>query len=109
MRKLLYWTATLATLGSAFAGFVTLRTFIAPATQPGLFSCVGLKVLGTSPCPFGLGLFALLAGYSWYLVAATLNQNRLLVLRLIATAGLAFSGWIASRELALPALTLGPR
>ncbi len=109
MPKLLYWVAALSTVGTFFAGTVTLRTLIAPASQPGLFSCVGLKVLGLSPCPFGLGLFALLAAYSWYLVKGTLGTRSLLTLRLIAAAGLTFSGWVAWRELFLPALTLGSR
>lgn len=98
----------LGALGTLFAGGVTLRSYIAPATEPGIFSCVGFKVFGYSPCPYGLTLFfliTLLAALMWKI--PNLYPRLRTPLLVLAIVGVLFSGWVAWREIGLPAVTLG--
>lgn len=108
MRKLLLAIFYLSTLGTLFAASVTVRQAVAPATQPGFFSCVGLSVFGLSPCPYGLGIFALLALMSGFVVWGSLSLSRAIwPLRAVGLVGVVFSGWVVWREVCLPAITLG--
>ena len=105
-RAYLITVLILSILGTLFAASVTLRQAIAPATEPGLFSCVGLSILGLSPCPYGLGLFSILTLLSAFMLYR--QAVWLLWLRLTAVIGVGFSGWVVWRELCLPAIQLGP-
>lgn len=96
----------LALAGTAFATVVSLRQWLAPTTEPGILSCVGLSILGLSPCPYGLGLFLLLTIISGLMIYQ--HKNWLKFLRLTAVAGVIFSGWVVWRELCLPAIQAGP-
>lgn len=99
---------SLSVLGTLFALTVTLRQAIAPTGEPGLLSCAGLSIWGLSPCPYGLALFTLAALLSGFSLFKTQRSAQLLwPLRLTATAGVLFSGWVAWRELCVPALALG--
>ncbi len=96
----------LSVTGVIFAAIVTIRQIIAPATEPGIFSCVGLSILGLTPCPYGLTLFILLAILSGLMLK---KQTKLLIwLKLTAVIGVIFSGWVSWRELCLPAIQKGP-
>ncbi|MBI5465800.1 MAG: hypothetical protein HY974_00755 [Candidatus Kerfeldbacteria bacterium] len=109
MGKLLKATFILSIIGTLFAGTVTLRQYLAPATEPGIFSCVGFKVLGLSPCPYGLTFFlilAVLSGLMFY-QGQKYFAKLLWPLRLVAWGGVIFSGWVGWRELVSPALTFG--
>jgi hypothetical protein len=98
----------LSLAGTLFAGSVTARQYISPAGEPGLFSCVGLSIFGLSPCPYGLALFISILVVSSLMLWTNLSFNRLLGwLRLVTTAGVLFSGWVAWRELCAPALAMG--
>ncbi|MBU1039265.1 hypothetical protein KKC17_03545 [Patescibacteria group bacterium] len=108
MNKILKSISCLSCLGTLFALTVTLRQYIAPANEPGIFSCVGLKIFGLSPCPFGLGFFALLLLSS--LLALRQKSNWFSspkTIRFFAWAGTLFSGWVAWREIGLPILIRG--
>ena len=96
----------LAIVGAIFAGAVTARQLIAPATEPGIFSCVGLSIFGLSPCPYGLTLFLLLSVISGLMVWRQLSWHRWL--QLVAAVGVGFSGWVVWRELCLPLIQGGP-
>lgn len=98
----------LSLLGTLFALTVTLRQYVAPTDQPGILSCVGLKIWGLSPCPYGLTLFFLL----WLTAGLMLKRLwrgklALISLRLLAVGGVLFSGWVAWRELGLPLVAKG--
>lgn len=96
----------LAIVGTIFASLVTARQFISPATEPGVFSCVGLSIYGLSPCPYGLTIYifiTLISGLILYKQKELINW-----LRLISFGGVIFSGWVAWREICLPALQKGP-
>ncbi len=108
MRNTLRAIVILSFVGVLFAGSVTLRQYVSPASEPGLFSCVGLSIFGLSPCPYGLALFVLLLIISGLmLLGKTAPQKGLPWLRLAGLGGVAFSGWVAWRELCAPALALG--
>jgi hypothetical protein len=98
---------SLSLLGFLFAGAVTTRQFVSPATTPGVFSCVGLSIFGFSPCPYGVAIFGTLA-----LVAATMlwgmpTSTKVWVFRGVSLLGVAFSGWVVWREICVPALARG--
>lgn len=97
---------SLAIVGFIFATSVTIRQFIAPATQPGIFSCVGLSIFGLTPCPYGVAIFFLIALSSGLLLFNKIIN--LFSLRLFSFVGVIFSGWVVWREICLPALQLGP-
>ncbi len=98
----------LSLLGTVFANAVTIRGLIAPATTPGIFSCVGLKILGWSPCPYGLTLFTLLLIISGLIISGRLLLSTYYWLLLgVAWLGVAFSAWVGYRELILPGLARG--
>lgn len=109
MRRQLAPIAWLSLLGTAFAGAVTLRQYIAPTNVPGVFSCVGLKLWGLSPCPYGLAIFFVLAVISWtsWRGRHGLTRSAWWGLRIMSLVGVLFSGWVVWRELAAPALALG--
>ncbi len=98
----------LSLVGTLFALTVTLRQYISPATEPGFFSCVGLKILGLSPCPYGLAIFALLLLSS---LLAWQNFNNWLSsnwsIKILAWAGTLFAGWVGWREIGLPMMIRG--
>lgn len=96
----------LSLLGVAFATTVTLRQFIAPTNEPGLLSCVGLSILGLSPCPYGLTLFAILAFVSCLMIYK--GKDLLIWLKIFSLIGVIFSGWVVWREICLPAIQKGP-
>jgi len=96
----------LSTIGTLFAGTVTTKQIVAPATEPGLLSCVGLSILGLSPCPYGLALFIILAVLSGLMLYRQMKLT--LWLKLSSIIGVVFSGWVVWRELCLPAIQKGP-
>lgn len=108
MPKLIKPIFYLSCLGTLFALVVTLRQYIAPASQPGIFSCVGFKIWGLSPCPYGLTLFALL-----FIISGLIISQRLVsswagcILRFLAWGGVIFSGWVGWREIGLPLMAKG--
>jgi|GEM_PF-2509042 hypothetical protein len=109
MARLLKSTFILSVIGTLFAGSVTLRAYISPATEPGIFSCVGFKIFGWSPCPYGLAIFlalAIISGLMFYRPQIYYFKF-LALLKGLALIGVAFSGWVGWRELVNPALTLG--
>ncbi|MFZ5391422.1 MAG: hypothetical protein ACOZAJ_04080 [Patescibacteria group bacterium] len=98
----------LSLIGTLFALTVTIKQYIAPATEPGLFSCVGLTILGLSPCPFGLALFALLLLSSLMAWRGLTNWfSNTLTIKILAWAGTLFAGWVGWREIGLPMLIRG--
>jgi len=96
----------LSLIGVLFAAAVTLRQQLAPATEPGVFSCVGLSIFGLSPCPYGLAFFMILTGLSGGMLYW--HKSWLLGLKIVSVGGVLFSGWVVWRELCLPALQQGP-
>lgn len=109
MRSKLVYIFWLSLVGTLFAGSVTLRQYIAPTNIPGVFSCVGLKLWGLSPCPYGLAIFLVLALVSWraWRGKSGLTNTLFVLLRLFSLIGVLFSGWVVWRELLAPAVTLG--
>lgn len=103
--KLLKIILVLSAIGTVFATSVTIKQFVAPATEPGIFSCVGLSIWGLSPCPYGLAIFTLLTLTSIYLIYKP--NGPLCLLRFFSVLGVVFSGWVVWRELCLPAIELG--
>lgn len=109
MKKISVSIFILSVIGTLFAGSVTLRQYIAPATEPGIFSCVGFQIFGFSPCPYGLALFFILALLSgWHLRVFVTHLKLVWPLRFFGIVGVIFSGWVGWRELVAPALALGP-
>ena len=99
----------LSVLGTAFASIVTWRSVIAPSSTHGIFSCVGLKVLGWSPCPYGLTIFTLLTVLSGLIISGHLliTTKNYWLFNGVAWLGVVFAGWVGYRELILPALARG--
>jgi len=101
------WAFGLSILGTLFAVSVTARQYLAPTNEPGIFSCVGLKIFGLSPCPYGLAFFLLLAILSGSLLTKPLTLKAVRWFQAAAVAGTIYAGWIVYRELVAPALALG--
>lgn len=98
----------LSVIGILFAGGVMLRGYLAPTTEPGIFSCVGFTILGYSPCPFGLAFFLLIAITSGLMLLNIFFQRWLLcATKIFSIGGIIFSGWVGWRELGLPLLIKG--
>jgi len=108
MNKTLKTIFILSVIGTLFALTVTLRQYLAPTNEPGLLSCVGLKIFGLSPCPYGLTFFILLTLSSRAaLLGSTKWFSQPLSLRLLALAGATLAGWVGWREIGLPWLLRG--